>query len=63
MLHKADRSSIKYDRVCEAEGVSVPWNEIVRGYEYRKGEFVEQTRAGGMKRGAKQAQARKRKSA
>ena len=40
MLHKRDLSPIKYDRVCEAEGVSVPWNEIVKGYEYKKGKFV-----------------------
>jgi DNA end-binding protein Ku len=40
MLHKDDLSPIKYDRVCEAEGVSVPWNEIVKGYEYQKGKFV-----------------------
>src|SRR3954470_16885581 len=40
MLHKKDLSPIKYDRVCEAEGESVPWNEIVKGYEYTKGKFV-----------------------
>jgi DNA end-binding protein Ku len=40
MLHKDDLSPIKYDRVCEADGVSVPWNEIVKGYEYKKGKFV-----------------------
>jgi DNA end-binding protein Ku len=40
MLHKKDLSPIKYDRVCEAEGVSVPWNEIVKGYEYTKGKYV-----------------------
>jgi DNA end-binding protein Ku len=40
MLHKDDLSPIKYDRVCEREGVSVPWNEIVKGYEYKKGKFV-----------------------
>jgi DNA end-binding protein Ku len=40
MLHEKDLSPIKYDRVCEAEGESVPWNEIVKGYEYKKGKFV-----------------------
>src|SRR5215208_3100363 len=40
MLHKADLSPIKYDRVCEAEGESVPWNEIVKGYEYTKGKYI-----------------------
>ena len=40
MLHKKDLSPIKYERVCEAEGESVPWNEIVKGYEYKKGKYV-----------------------
>ena len=40
MLHKSDLSPIKYERVCQAEGESVPWNEIVKGYEYDKGKFV-----------------------
>lgn len=40
MLHKIDLSPIKYDRVCEAECISVPWNEIVKGYEYKKGKYV-----------------------
>jgi DNA end-binding protein Ku len=40
LLHKEDLSPIKYERVCQAEGESVPWNEIVKGYEYEKGKFV-----------------------
>jgi DNA end-binding protein Ku len=40
MLHEKDLSPIKYERVCEAEGEPVPWNEIVKGYEYQKGKFV-----------------------
>jgi DNA end-binding protein Ku len=40
MLHEKDLSPIKYERVCQAEGDPVPWNEIVKGYEYRKGKFV-----------------------
>ena len=39
-LHGKDLSPIKYKRVCEAEGIEVPWEEIVKGYEYEKGEFV-----------------------
>lgn len=39
-LHEADLSPIKYERVCQADGEVVPWNEIVKGYEYRKGKFV-----------------------
>jgi DNA end-binding protein Ku len=40
LLHAKDQSPIDYKRVCEAEGVEVPWSEIVRGYEYRKGQYV-----------------------
>ena len=40
MLHEKDLSPIKYERVCQAEGEPVPWNEIVKGYEYQKGKFV-----------------------
>lgn len=40
MLHTDDLSPIEYDRVCEAEGVAVRWNEIVKGYEHRKGKGV-----------------------
>jgi DNA end-binding protein Ku len=40
LLHKTDLSPIKYERVCQKEGETVSWNEIVKGYEYSKGKFV-----------------------
>jgi len=40
LLHENDLAPIKYDRVCQKEGESVPWNEIVKGYEYEKGKYV-----------------------
>src|SRR3990170_3070211 len=40
MLHEEDLSPIKYERVCQTDGEPVPWNEIVKGYEYEKGKFV-----------------------
>lgn len=40
LLHEADLSPVKYERVCQADGETVPWNEIVKGYEYEKGKFV-----------------------
>lgn len=40
MLHSEDMSPVKYERVCAADGEPVPWNEIVKGYEYEKGKFV-----------------------
>jgi DNA end-binding protein Ku len=39
-LHKKDNATIKYDRVCSKEEKSVPWDEIVKGYEYSKGKYV-----------------------
>jgi len=40
MLRKSDMSKINYKRVAEADGKEVPWEEIVKGYEYEKGKFV-----------------------
>ena len=40
MLRKSDMSKINYKRVAEADGKEVPWEEIVKGYEYEKGQFV-----------------------
>jgi len=39
-LRRSDLSPIKYKRVAEADGKEVPWDEIVKGYEYKKDEFV-----------------------
>src|SRR5436190_2397403 len=40
MLRARDQSPIKYKRVAEADEKEVPWEEIAKGYEYEKGEFV-----------------------
>jgi len=40
MLHKADLTPIKYERICPRDEKVVPWDEIVKGYEYDKGKFV-----------------------
>jgi DNA end-binding protein Ku len=40
LLHKEDLSPVRYERVCSADGETVPWNDIVKGYEYDKGKFV-----------------------
>src|SRR6476620_10559557 len=31
---------IDYKRVAEADGKEVPWENIVKGYEYEKGKFI-----------------------
>ncbi|HSE29165.1 MAG TPA: Ku protein [Candidatus Saccharimonadales bacterium] len=40
MLHKADHSPIRYARICRKEGTEVPWEEIVKGYEYKDGDYI-----------------------
>jgi DNA end-binding protein Ku len=39
-LRKGDLSPINNKRVAEADGKEVPWEQIVRGYQYEKGKFV-----------------------
>jgi DNA end-binding protein Ku len=43
MLHEEDLAPIKYERISSASGEPVPWNEIVKGYEYEKGKYVVMT--------------------
>jgi DNA end-binding protein Ku len=40
MLRKTDLSPIRYKRVAEVDGSEVPWEEIVKGYEYEKDKYV-----------------------
>lgn len=40
MLHKKDLSPIRYARICREDGQEVPFDEIVKGYEYQKGDYV-----------------------
>jgi len=40
MLRDSDLSPIHFKRVAEADGKEVPWEHIVKGYEYSKDEFV-----------------------
>lgn len=40
MLHEKGHSPIRFKRVREDTGEEVPWNEIVKGYEIEKDEFV-----------------------
>lgn len=39
-VHAADGGRIRYRRVCEAEGVEVPYSEIAKGYELPDGQVV-----------------------
>jgi DNA end-binding protein Ku len=42
-LHKKDMSPVSYKRFCDTEDVEVPWEDITKGYEYEKGQYVEIT--------------------
>src|SRR5262252_3346357 len=42
-LHKKDMSPVSYKRFCDTENSEVPWEEITRGYEYEKDQYVEIT--------------------
>lgn len=40
MLRKSDLCPIKYLRVCKKDNEEVPYEEIVKGYEYTDGEYI-----------------------
>ena len=40
LLRGTDMSPVNYKRVAEKDGKEVPWDKIVKGYEYEKGKFV-----------------------
>lgn len=39
-LRRGDLCPIQYKKVCRITGEEVPYQEIVRGYEYQKGDYV-----------------------
>ena len=40
LLDSRDKSRVRYVRINESTGEEVPWNEIVKGYEYDGGDYV-----------------------
>ena len=40
LLRKSDLSPIKYRRIAETDNKEVTWEEVVKGYEHEKGQFV-----------------------
>src|SRR5213596_2813007 len=40
LLRKTDLSPVNYKRVAEKDGKEVPWDQIVKGYEFEKGKYV-----------------------
>jgi DNA end-binding protein Ku len=44
LLHAKDESPVHYERVCQSEGKPVAWEDLVKGFEYEKGQYVVLTR-------------------
>ncbi|MDY7231956.1 Ku protein [Hyalangium rubrum] len=44
LLHDADGARVQQKRVCSADGEEVPYEHVVKGYELRRGQYVEVTR-------------------
>ena len=40
MLHEKDHAPIRYARICTKDGKEVAWEDIVKGYEYRDGDYI-----------------------
>lgn len=39
-LHKEDNGRVRYDKVCKVCGNALDKDDIVKGYEYKKGQYV-----------------------
>ena len=42
-LHKKDMSPVSYKRFCDTENTEVQWEELTRGYEFEKDQYIEIT--------------------
>lgn len=40
MLHKTDHSPIRYAKVCRKDGKELSQTDIVKGYEYKSGDYI-----------------------
>jgi DNA end-binding protein Ku len=40
LLHKTDMSPISMERVCQRDGKSVAWSDLVKGFEVERGRFI-----------------------
>lgn len=40
LLRRDDLCPIEYKRICRADGKEVPWEDIVKGFEYQDGDYV-----------------------
>ena len=44
-LHKTDGQPLKYVKMCTKDDKIVPWNEVIRGYEVSKNEYITMDKA------------------
>lgn len=40
LLHKKDHSPIRYAKICKAEEKEIPYQDIIKGFQYEKGHYV-----------------------
>jgi len=40
LLHAKDEEPVRYERVCQKDGKPIAWEDLVKGYEYAKHQFV-----------------------
>lgn len=40
LLHAKDLSPIRYARICKKDGKEIPWEDIVKGYQLKSGDYV-----------------------
>ncbi len=40
MLRKSDHCQVRFMRVCRDDGKEIPYEDIVKGYEYKEGDYV-----------------------
>ncbi len=39
-LHKTDNQPLRYEKICTKDNKVVPWEEVVKGYEFTKNQYV-----------------------
>ena len=39
-LHAKDLSPIRFGRICKKDGKEIPWEDVVKGYELKNGDYV-----------------------
>lgn len=40
MLRKGDLCPVRFERVCRSDGKPIPYEDIVKGYKYKEGDYV-----------------------